>query len=117
MSPPPVTRSPAAEPRRPGKESDMISRRNLFTGMAAMPLARALVAGADARKLAAAPAARSKRGFAPPLSGRDKLRDRYFPNVELTTSEGEKVRFYDDLLKDKIVVLNLMYAKCDGICP
>ena len=95
----------------------MISRRNLFTGMAAMPLAGALVAGGDARKLAAAPAARSKRGFAPPLSGRDKLRDRYFPNVELTTSEGEKVRFYDDLLKDKIVVLNLMYAKCDGICP
>jgi protein SCO1/2 len=95
----------------------MISRRNLFTGMAALPLAGALVANADARKLAGAPMARSNRRFAPPLSGRDKLRDRYFPNVELTTSEGVKVRFYDDLLKDKIVVINLMYAKCDGICP
>jgi len=95
----------------------MISRRNLFTGMAALPLAGAVVGGADARKPAAGPVARSSRGFAPPLSGRDKLRDRYFPNIELTTSEGEKVKFYDDLLKDKIVVLNLMYAKCDGICP
>jgi protein SCO1 len=45
------------------------------------------------------------------------IRNRYFPNVELTTSEGEKVRFYDDLLKDKIVILNLMYAKCEGVCP
>ena len=45
------------------------------------------------------------------------LRQRYFPDVVLTTSEGRKVRFYDDLLKDKIVVLNLMYADCDGICP
>ena len=95
----------------------MISRRNLFTGMAALPLAGALVAKADARKLAGVPAARGNRRFAPPLSGRDKLRDRYFPNIELTTSDGDKVRFYDDLLKDKIVVLNLMYAKCDGICP
>ena len=45
------------------------------------------------------------------------MRDRYFPNIDLVTSDGEKVRFYDDLLKDKIVILNLMYAKCDGVCP
>jgi protein SCO1/2 len=45
------------------------------------------------------------------------LRRRYFPNFELTTSEGDRVRFYDDLLKDRIVVLNLMYARCNGICP
>ncbi len=55
--------------------------------------------------------------FAPPRSGREIMRRRYFPNIELTTSAGKKVRFYDDLLKDKIVVLNLMYASCDGICP
>jgi protein SCO1/2 len=48
---------------------------------------------------------------------REKLRDRYFPNVELTTHEGKKVRFYDDLIKDKIVVINFMYADCEGICP
>jgi protein SCO1/2 len=49
-------------------------------------------------------------------SPREKLRKRYFPNIELTTHEGKKVRFYDDLVKDKIVVINFMYAKCEGIC-
>ena len=48
---------------------------------------------------------------------RERLRDRYFPNVELTTHEGKKIRFYDDLIKDKIVVINFMYADCEGICP
>jgi protein SCO1/2 len=49
-------------------------------------------------------------------SSREKIRQRYFPNLTLTTQEGKKVRFYDDLLKDKIVLINMMYAKCDGIC-
>jgi protein SCO1/2 len=48
---------------------------------------------------------------------RERTRARYFPNVELTTHEGKKVRFYDDLIKDKIVVINFMYADCEGICP
>jgi protein SCO1 len=49
-------------------------------------------------------------------SPREKLRKRYFPNFELTTHEGKKVHFYDDLIKDKIVVINFMYAKCEGVC-
>jgi Uncharacterized protein SCO1/SenC/PrrC, involved in biogenesis of respiratory and photosynthetic systems len=48
---------------------------------------------------------------------RAQTQARYFPNVELTTHEGKKVRFYDDLIKDKIVVINFMYAQCEGICP
>jgi protein SCO1 len=55
--------------------------------------------------------------FAPPLSGREILRQRSFPNLPLITHHGRHVRFYDDLLKDKIVVINMMYAVCDGICP
>ena len=50
-------------------------------------------------------------------SPRDEIRDRYFPNVVLTTHEGKKVRFYDDLIKDKIVLINMMYASCEGVCP
>ena len=38
------------------------------------------------------------------------------PNVPLTTHLGEPVRFYD-LLKDRVVVLSMMYADCDGVCP
>ncbi|HEY2962118.1 MAG TPA: SCO family protein [Pyrinomonadaceae bacterium] len=48
---------------------------------------------------------------------RERLAERSFPNVTLTTHEGKKVKFYDDLLKDKIVIINFMYVKCDGICP
>ena len=55
--------------------------------------------------------------FAPPMSGREIMRTRHFPNVPLITHEGRRVRFYDDLLEDKIVVLNLMYADCEGVCP
>ena len=48
---------------------------------------------------------------------RARTQAHYFPNVELTTHEGRKVHFYDDLVKDKIVLINFMYAKCTGICP
>jgi protein SCO1 len=55
--------------------------------------------------------------FAPPESGREVMRKRCFPNVPLVTHEGRRVHFYDDLLKDRIVVLNVMYANCESICP
>jgi protein SCO1/2 len=48
---------------------------------------------------------------------RERIRDRNLPNVELLTHEGKKVKFYDDLIKDKLVVINFMYASCEGICP
>ena len=51
------------------------------------------------------------------MSAQNRWGANYFPNVPLTTQDGKTVHFYDDLLKDKIVILNLMYAKCDGVCP
>jgi protein SCO1/2 len=50
------------------------------------------------------------------VSPRDAIRNRHLPNVPLVTHEGKSVLFYDDLMKDKIVIINMMYAKCDGIC-
>ena len=44
-------------------------------------------------------------------------RARYFPNFVLRTHENKAVHFYDDLIKGKIVVINMMYAQCEGICP
>src|SRR5262245_65194886 len=41
----------------------------------------------------------------------------YFPNVELTTQDGKVVRFYDDLIKGKIVALDLIYTTCQYACP
>jgi protein SCO1/2 len=40
-----------------------------------------------------------------------------FPNVPLITHEGKVVKFYDDLIKNKTVMINFMYAQCGEICP
>jgi protein SCO1 len=84
-----------------------LSRRKMLATLAVAPL----VAGVVARD-----AKSDKKIFKVGDSPREKLRKRYFPNFELTTHEGKKVHFYDDLIKDKIVVINFMYAKCEGIC-
>ncbi|HEY0565326.1 MAG TPA: SCO family protein [Terriglobales bacterium] len=41
----------------------------------------------------------------------------YFPNVTLVTQDGEAVKFYDDLLKGKIVAIDLIYTNCEYSCP
>jgi protein SCO1/2 len=60
-------------------------------------------------------------GLAPPVlaaSARPRnFRASYFPNVEATAHTGQKLRFYDDLLKDRMVLVNFTYATCDGLCP
>src|SRR5215831_870533 len=43
--------------------------------------------------------------------------ERYFPNLPVVTQDGKTVRFYDDLLKGKIVVINFIYTSCQDICP
>jgi cytochrome oxidase Cu insertion factor (SCO1/SenC/PrrC family) len=57
--------------------------------------------------LGAAPAAHDGSPW-----GRD-----YFPNIELTTHEGQKVRFYDDLVAGKVVCINFIYTSCPDACP
>ena len=41
----------------------------------------------------------------------------YFTNVPLVTQDGQTVRLYDDLIKDKIVLINFIYASCKEVCP
>jgi len=41
----------------------------------------------------------------------------YFPNLPVTTHEGKTVRFYDDLIKGKIVVVSFIFTRCTDICP
>jgi protein SCO1 len=41
----------------------------------------------------------------------------YLTNAVLTNQDGRQFKFYDDLVKGKIVVINMMYANCQGICP
>jgi cytochrome oxidase Cu insertion factor (SCO1/SenC/PrrC family)/cytochrome c2 len=41
----------------------------------------------------------------------------YFPNLPVVTQDGKEVRFYDDLIKGKIVVISFIYTSCPDICP
>ncbi len=55
-------------------------------------------------------------GFAPAelaLAGTES----YFPNVVLTTHENNTVRFYDDLVKGRVVLINFMFTNCKRFCP
>ena len=41
----------------------------------------------------------------------------YFPNLPVMNQNGEQLKFYDDLIKDKIVVVMFIYTSCTDICP
>ena len=85
-----------------------LNRRTMLTTLAVAPVA----IGAVAQTASSG----SDNKIFKTLEPREKLQKRYFPNFELTTHDGRKVHFYDDLIKDKIVVINFMYVKCEGIC-
>ena len=78
----------------------MHTRRSFLAMAAAAPLAS---------PLARAAANRSRRtpGAAP-----NRL-----PDVLLQTHDGRDVHFYNDLVKGRLVVLNMRYANCANICP
>jgi len=40
----------------------------------------------------------------------------YFPNVTLVTQDNKKVRFYDDLIKGKVVAINFIFTGCSASC-
>ena len=52
-----------------------------------------------------------------PLLGQSRWGANYFPNVTLINQDGKQVRFYDDLLKGKIVAIYLFYTHCVDACP
>ena len=41
----------------------------------------------------------------------------YFTDTLLLDQDGQSRRFYSDLLKDKIVVINAFFTTCNGVCP
>jgi protein SCO1 len=51
---------------------------------------------------------------APPGSpwGRD-----YFPNIALVNQDGKTLHFYDDMIKDKVVIINFIFTSCPNVCP
>lgn len=43
--------------------------------------------------------------------------EKYFSDVELINQDGQKLRFYSDVLKNKVVIINTFFATCTGVCP
>lgn len=41
---------------------------------------------------------------------------KYFTDVMLINQNGEKMRFYSDLLQGKVVIINSFFATCQGSC-
>src|SRR5215470_934233 len=40
----------------------------------------------------------------------------YIPNLPVITQDGKTLRFYDDVIKGKVVVMNFIYTNCPDIC-
>ena len=66
----------------------------------ALMLSPALYASSDADRAAAEEKARN-----------------YFTNLEVIDQDRRKLKFYDDVLKDKVVVINFIFTNCQGACP
>jgi protein SCO1/2 len=41
----------------------------------------------------------------------------YLPNLPVVNQDGQALKFYDDLIKDKIIVVMFIYTSCTDICP
>jgi protein SCO1/2 len=50
-------------------------------------------------------------------AARERIRQRYFPDIILTNQDGKKFRFYEDIVKDRIVTINFFFSKCQDVCP
>jgi protein SCO1/2 len=37
--------------------------------------------------------------------------------VELIDQDGQRLKFYDDVLKDNVVVISFIFTNCQGACP
>jgi protein SCO1 len=41
----------------------------------------------------------------------------WFTNVEVKTHDGQTLRFYDDVMKGKLLLINFFFTACDNVCP
>jgi protein SCO1 len=60
---------------------------------------------------------RAEKPGLPGTGSRSELRARYFPNLAFRRQDGRRVRFYDDLIEGKKVLINFMYTECANTCP
>lgn len=57
-----------------------------------------------------------KRAADGQATGRRAAAEKYFTDIILVNQDGQPVRFYSDLIKNKVVVINAFFATCRGSC-
>jgi len=75
----------------------------LSTGMLAVmgnPLAEEAAGGVSADEAASEEKARN-----------------YFTDLEVIDQNGQRLRFYSDVLKDRVVLINFIFTNCQDACP
>ena len=82
------------------KTSDLLARSAAFAAILCIASTPAIAGNAPADKAAA----------------EAKARD-YFSNVELVDQNGERLKFYDEVLKDNVVVISFIFTNCQSACP
>lgn len=81
-------------------------------------LALLLAVGANAQQPAPQNAAPQPAPPAAPTAAQSagSSAEKYFTDVILVNQDGEKMRFYSDLLHGKTVIINSFFATCQGSC-
>ena len=99
--------------------NDRVAEWTRISGFApASQLAQA-VDRADAKgrsQTATAPATAATPAVPPPTRSAGADGARYFTNLPLTTQDKRTVRFYDDMIKNQVVLINVMFAGCSSVC-
>ena len=80
----------------------LVARFAAIAALAFVPLAPFVAAASTASDAAAAA---------------DEKARQYFSNVELIDQDGQRLHFYDDVLRDRVVVISFIFTNCQGACP
>ena len=53
----------------------------------------------------------------PPPAGQGPDQKRSIPDAEVFDQDGKRIRFYSDLIKDKVVIVSFVFTTCALVCP
>ena len=85
--------------------------------LASLLLALPLSAQSQPPAQPVSPANAAQTQLTSPVNASQRWGADYFPNLLLTNQDGQQLRFFDDMLKDKVVVINFIYTSCPDACP
>jgi protein SCO1/2 len=96
-----------------------MNRRNLFQMLraAAVPAAAATIVRAGSAVDPNKPGAKTDPNCLCTTPAHEGPRAKFFPNFVVIDQDGTKNRFYEDLVRGKIVLFNFFYADCEARCP